>query len=317
MKLRSAVALLALAAPLAADVPRPGSVLVFPLHRSGDTFTLISVTNTRTQPGSDVRAVYQYVNATPDPSDPLKALSCSVVYRSEQLTAGDTVSTFTSCHNVSGIRQGYLVVAAKSATSGLAVSYDHLVGSSLHVGPTGALFSLMPYSLRAATPPGAPTDLDSDGRLDFDGSEYEPLPELLHVDSFAGIADSRLVLLALGPEFNQSVSVKADVYNDNEFPLSVTFSFRCWTDVRLSELSGLFTQLFLSSTPDDPDEVDMDCDGDGDFETGWMRLDAITASTPFQSTPNPPILGAIVQSQTGLDGGRLLWGDGTNTNGQF
>jgi hypothetical protein len=79
----------------------------------------------------------------------------------------------------------------------------------------------------------------------------------------------------------------------------------------------LFTQNFLASTPDDPNELDLNCDGQNDFETGWIRIEALVANGTFGSTPDPPILGAVVGGPFTLEGGRLLWGEGLSPGGSY
>jgi hypothetical protein len=295
----------------AAQAPAPGSVLVFPLHDSRALLTVVSVTNTNTTPGADVRALFRYVNATPS-SDPLHPSHCNTVFRGEALTPGDTVSVLTSCHDTPAA-QGFLVVSAQHATAGFAVSHDHLVGSALVVYPQGSAYTLSAYSFGAVAAQGAPTDADLDGLLDFDGTEYEPLPRLLFADTFLAVAHTRLALLHLTTSLNEEVLVKLDIQNDNEFPLSYTFGFRCWFELPLDQLSGIFTQPFLASTPDDPNELDISCDGLGELETGWFRIRPLVSSGDGAggTVLDPPVLGALTAGPFAPDGGRILWGSGS------
>ncbi len=299
-----------LAHAAAAQAPAPGSVLVFPLHDSRSMLTIVSVTNTNTGPGGDVRALFRYVNATPS-ANPLKPGHCSTVFRGELLTPGDTVSVLTSCHDVADA-QGFLVVSAQHATAGYAVARDDLIGSALIVHPQGSVYALQAYSFGAVAPQGSPTDADLDGLLDFDGTEYESLPRLLFADTFLAIANTRLTLLHLAPTLNDDVVVKLDIQNDNEFPLSITLTFRCWFEVPLAQLGAAFTQPFLANTPNDPNELDVSCDGVDDFETGWFRIRPLVASG-IGSTPDPAVLGALTAGPFEPEGGRLLWGSGATS----
>ena len=307
---------LSLPLPLHAQAPRPGSVLVFPLHDSESLLTLVSVTNTNLTSGGDVRATFRYVNVTPDPQSALNPLHCNATYRGELLTPGDTVTTLTACHNA-GRDRGYLVVSAASPSAGFATSHNHLVGSSLVISPLGSVYSVPPYSFEALAAEGSATDADIDGRLDFDGIEYRELPRYLFADSIFGIANTRLVLLHLDSSLNDDVTVKLDIMNDNEFPLSYTFTFRCWFEIPLAELSPMFTQNFLASTPHDPDEIDINCDGVGDLESAWFRIDPISSSNGFQTSTDPAVLGGLTAGAFDLEAGRILWGTGTTPNGEF
>lgn len=298
----------ALAGAPAAQAPSPGSVLVFPVHDSRALLTVVNVTNTDVGPGGAVRALYRYVNVQPS-ANPLQPGHCSTLYRSEALTPGDTVSVLSACHGGSGTA-GYLTVTAQHPTAGYAIAHDHLVGSTLVVYPEGSVYTLAPYAFRSVLPQGSPTDVDLDGRYDLDGTEYEAPPRLLFADSFLAVANTRLVLLHLTSSMDDDVAVKLDIQNDNEFPLSVTFVFRCWFELPLQTLGGVFTQAFLAGTPDDPDELDVNCDGLGELETGWFRVRPLVSSG-LGTVLDPPVLGALTAGPFDAEGGRILWGSGS------
>jgi len=91
---------------------QPGSVGIFPVHRSGapvsggaSFFTVLSLTNTDTQPatplgfGGSTNVHFQYVNVIPDPADPFVPLGCTIFDRIEFLTPADTLSVLTRCHD--------------------------------------------------------------------------------------------------------------------------------------------------------------------------------------------------------------------------
>ena len=79
----------------------PGSVLVFPVHRSGpEWFTVLNVTNTATLPdgpltfGGSTNAHFEYVNVTANPNtaNPLNKflpVGCTIFDRVEFLTPAD------------------------------------------------------------------------------------------------------------------------------------------------------------------------------------------------------------------------------------
>ena len=308
------LAFVAAATSSGAQAPAPGSALVFPVHDSRSLLTVVSVTNTNLNTGGEVRATFRYVNAEPS-NDPLRAQHCSTVYRTEYLTPGDTVSVLTACHDTPS-SQGFLVVSAQHPSAGYAYAHDHLVGSTLVVHPQGSVYSIQPYSFQAVLPDGSPTDADLDGLLDFDGTEYETLPRLLFADTFLAASNARLTLLHLSSGLDQDVAVKLDIQNDNEFPLSLTLTFRCWFELPLAQLNGVFQQAFLVATPNDPNEFDVDCDGIGELETGWFRIRPLIATNGSSSTLNPPVLGALTAGPFDAEAGRVLWGSG-QTEAEF
>jgi len=303
--------------PAGAEVPSPGSVLIFPVQRSGlRFFSVISVTNTNTEAqtpnsfGGSTRAHFQYVNTVPDPDDLFHPVNCLVANRSEFLTPADTITVNAKCHNAVPDAAGFLIVSAQSPQGGN-WSHDYLVGSELVVTGGGGSYSLEAIPLGALTPPGSQTELNGNGRIDFDGAEYEGLPDLLFIDSFVAAANWNLTLLNLTGAARDVNTVQFTVWNDNEFPLSTQLTFNCWFEARLSQISGLFTQGFLRGTPHDPDEFDIECLGQSTLETGWARIDSIGVRTPGGTlvSSDGALLGALTSSQGArFDTGRLLWG---------
>ena len=318
MKLVPALALLVLAAsPALAEEPTPGSVLVFPArHGDAPRITLISVTNTSLS--KSVRALYRYMESGPELKSTDYGQDCNSLYRSEMLTPADTVTVSSLCH--AGANQGYLVVSAQDAFLGPAVAHDYLVGSALVVefgGGFGGIYAYQPAAYDAIGAEGTPTDVDFDGRLDFDGIEYEQLPDTLAIDGFLGLGGSRLSLVNMTEDRSAVVNVQLYIWNDNEKPLSAQFSFRCWFEQRLDVISAAFSEAFLAANFNDGDEVDLDCDGFDDIESGWATVSGLTANGNFQTTANPPLLGALTGAKSSLEGGRLLWGSKARSDGSF
>ncbi len=313
--------LLAALAPFAsADEPRPGSVLVYPVHHAdAKRFTFVSVTNSSLS--TPVNAYFCYVSSGLGLVSPTPQGDCVVLDRAELLTPADTVTVLTACHAGASDNHGYLVVSSRSATSGFTVGHDHLIGSTLVIDlgvGYGGVYSVLPAAFAAVPPDGSPTDLDFDGQLDFDGIEYEQAPDDLFLDSFLGLGGSRLTLLNLSGEKNAVVTVQLFVWNDNERPTSAQFSFQCWFEKSLTDISPVFSENFLkANTPNDPDEVDIDCDGLDDLEAGWARISGSVAFGSFFTVPNPPLLGAVTGGKKTLEGGRLLWGSNARSNGEF
>ncbi|MEM7200795.1 MAG: hypothetical protein AAF628_11045 [Planctomycetota bacterium] len=323
------LALTALAPTAAANGRNPGSVLIFPVHRSGpNAFSVITVTNTNLQPatpislGGSTNLHYEYVNVNPGTS-PFRPLNCVIFDRVEFLTPADTLSVLTSCHNaVAGTVEGYVVVTAEDPTQFQTPwAFDYLVGSEIVISASGIGYSVNALPFSANMAPMTPTDLDGDGKRDFDNTEYDAIPDYLMVDSFVAVATSQLTLLNLTGGDQDINTVLLSIWNDNEFPLSTTLAFNCWFDQPLSRVSPLFTQTFMSSVPNDPRELDINCDGVGELETGWIIIDSIDLSQPGGATlyDDGAFLGAITTGPgTNLVGGRLLWESvETQPNGQF
>lgn len=297
----------------------PGSVLVYPVQRSGGGFfTVVSVTNINTAPetpisfGGSTLVHYEYVNTIHNPKDVQQPLGCTVFDRIEYLTPADTLSVLTTCHNATaGGQQGYLVVSAQNPSQfDVPWSHNFLIGSELVVNASGGIYALNAIPFEAVPAAGAATDLDLDGQLDFNGVEYEGVPDTLYIDSFIGLAGSQLALINLTGGPHALALVQFDVWNDNEFPLSTTKLFKCWFDVPLVQVSPLFDGFFLANnTPDDGQELDLDCNQINDLETGWARINGVVANSPFGAPiANPALLGSITSGPgTSINGGKLLW----------
>ena len=174
--------------------------------------------------------------------------------------------------------------------------------------------------IQSPKPPGAPTDFNNNGRLDFDGIEYEQLPDRLYIDSFIAVVGSGLALINLTGTDQDINTVLFSVWNDFEVPLSATLQFNCWFDQPLANISTLFTQGFLAGTPNDPDELDINCDGVDDFETGWASIQSLGVRNPggLLISPDGALLGALTTGIGGINGGRLLAESRTKQeNGSF
>ncbi len=320
----SALLSVALAPAAIADGLNPGSALVFPMHRS-NTFdasymTVVCVTNTNLNPlAGDTNVHYEYVNVVPDPADITghKPLHCNVVNRIENLTPADTLCVLTSCHNASAGSEGYLVVSAQDPSLfSTAWSFNHLIGSEIVVaGSTFYALNAIPFE--AIAEEGAETDADLDGQLDFDEVEYEGIADELYIDSFVGSLSS-LILINMTGGFKHVANVGFDVWNDNEFPLSATLAFKCWTEGYLTDISLVFDQAFLElNTPNSKFELDINCDNDDDFETGWARIRGLNASSVTESIPDPALLGAIDAGILSMGGRRLWESEAKQLNGDF
>lgn len=341
--LLSAAALAATCAPAAfADGVKHGSVLIYPVQRSGDDerkadgkngddfVTIVNVTNCNLTPqtptsfGGSTNVHYQYVNTVYNEKNPFQPLACTIFNRTEFLTPADTLSVLTTCHNAfSGDgQQGYLVVSAQDPGKfQVEWSFNHLLGSELVINGSGGMYRMNAIPFDAKPLEGLATDLNGNKELDFDDNEYEGIPEVLYLDSFLAVSDSRLALLNLTGGADALAVVQILAWNDNEFPLSATVIFKCWFDQRLKNVNPLFDDDFLAdNTPEDESELDVTCDNDDDYETGWAIIDGIVANSPFVAPKaNPALLGAITAGPECLvDGGDRLWESAAKqTNGIF
>ncbi len=307
-----------------ADGRNPGSVLIYPIHRSGVGvdgeggvyFTVLSVTNTNLQPqtpisfGGSTNVQFEYVNTVYNPQDPCLPLACTVVDRTEFLTPADKLSVLTSCHNAAGGQEGYVVVTAHDPSKfKTAWCFNYLIGSELVVTPFGGVQELNAIPFSSPCGEGTETDLDGDEQLDFDGAEYEGVPDELYLDHFIAVFSSSLALINLTGGTKFQATVRFDAWNDNEFPLSATKHFACWMEQPLEDISLIFNNAFLrDNTPNDPQDLDIDCDNNDDFETCWARLRGLVASSNVESIADPAILGSLTSGLgSTFDGGRLLW----------
>lgn len=305
---------------LTAQLPTPGSVLVYPSHTT--LFSIVTVTNTDVTPGASgsTGIRFDYVLALPSPNEPFLP-NCRRIRRSGFLTPADTTSVLTACHiGTVNALDGYLVVSAINPASRQTWSHNYLQGSIHHISANGASWSTNAIPLSSPLREGQATDLDREGDLDFNGREYQTIPDTLSVDGFVAEFNPRLSLLNLTGSFDATNVVFISAWNDMEIPVSATRSFRCWFNARLEDVSPIFDPTFLAIHPNDPEELDIDCDGANDLETGWFFIDSINVSTPG----GQPISGdgALLGSTTNLGFGTLsarsLWGStARQANGSF
>ena len=314
--LASAVALSVFSSAIAAEGRTPGSCLIYPIHRSAPGwYSILNVTNTNLQPatpqsfGGTTNIQFNYVNTIPNPADSQIPLDCFIVDRVESLTPGDTLSVLTSWHNAAN-QEGYVVVAAQDPSEFKTEwQFDYLVGSELVVNAAGGMYSInaIPLSSRPdCLPPKEECEV-----VGFDNALMQDLGNELILDCFLAVADSQLTILSpmVDEVIFPNIILKFDIFNDNEFQLSATKTFRCWFEESLSDVSLVFDENFLANnTPHDPTTLDIDGDYQGDLETGWALIKSAEAFTQNDSFYGLGIHGAITDGPTSfIDGGRLLW----------
>ncbi len=301
------VAVLAVAAMLPAPVmaqpthSQPGSFLIYPLFNStSGNNTVICVTNTNQDEGScgngfrqgDVRLHFVYTDGTTWAESNLD----------EDLTPADQIVVLARGHNPNQ-EEGFLTVEARDPESGFPIDYDEMIGSA-HIVNSEFDFewAYTPYSFEgnpAAADSGrgmddcgrffTDTDAFTPSTVDFDGFEYSTFPDLLYLDQFFGEGTPAA---APGVTFSNSIYLMATSpsvtnmrllgWNNNERRFSRTFSFNCWTEASLGQLTQAVTQANL-----DVDGDDSELNG---VNTGWLQLEALGASTG--------VLGVFVQQSS-------------------
>jgi len=306
----------------ASGLAQPGSLLIFP---SFDSFrgakSLVTVTNTNTDSASgNVKIEYVYINGA----------NCLETNRTRTLTPGDTITIVPAADNPN-YQSGYLYVFAKNNTTGAAMSFNHLVGASLTLAAEDSKdYALAPVVYKAIPAEGANTDLDSDGRRDLNGLEYEQVADELVIPRFLGqaaygeetalndgTAESRLVLINLsgGSAFTAVVDMLA--WNDNEEAFSTNYEFKCWARVKLADISGIFLNDFLLTTNHNTNEIFVGNSGVPEIETGWLWINGAIANSTAAIYNDPAILAALIEAVGGDSGAELPFGLGEQDNGDL
>lgn len=312
---------------------KAGSCLIYPVHRSGPRFfTIVCVTNINRAPrtpislGGSTNVHFEYANVIPNAQGYVfKPYDCTIFDRIEFLTPADTLCVLTACHNPTtpGGQEGYLVVTAEDPTRFQTPwSHNYLIGSEIVTNSSGVTYSVEALSFKSPLADGQATDVNpANQKRDFNGQEYEAIPDVLYLDSFVALAGSHLALINLTGNARAENTLLFQVWNDNEYPLSTTLIFNCWFDQPLAVISPMFTQDFLRSLPNDPRELDINCDTRDDLETGWASIQSIGVTLPGGASisSDGAILGCMTSGiTTVLGGGRLLWeSDATQDNGSF
>jgi len=303
--------------PALAEGQRPGSLLVFPLvdNSRGDE-TWLTVTNLASGASTSTVAVeFIYVRGN----------DCLEFNRTRILTPKDTITVRTKNDNPQ-MAAGYCYAFAKDPVSGLPITHNFLIGREVVlIGMTLQTIEIPAIPFVGLGTPGQGTDRNGNGRRDFDGLEYEPVPEELHVPSFVGqtpqvppfISRNELVMINLtgGSAFTAVVDFR--IYNDNEEAFSAQTSFSCWTRRQLLDISGVFSQGFLFFTNHNPLESWPQAVGAPlpDLETGWYTIDGNVAFSSADSEQDPALLAVQIERNYFGYNASLPWATGTQTNG--
>ncbi len=289
------------------DRHRPGSLLLFPKYdnRSAQK-TLFTVTNTHPSQSIDVHFVFR------------DGTTCFEFNYSERLTPKDTITLLTRAVNPTA-NQGYAYAYAQSTTTGEPIVFNHLIGQALAIDG----ITTFEYALDAVSFEGigngmnTNTDVDADGRRDLDGLEYAQAPDQILIPRFLGqsaLSASEFVFVDLtgGPSFQTFVDYL--VYNDNEEAFSGQYQFRCWQCITLTNLSGSFSNSFLSGLPsNDPNEIQ----GLPGYETGWVRFNGRSAFSNFAQIDDPAIYVVLIERHAGYAAADLPYEVCSQDNGSL
>jgi len=251
-----------------------------------------------------------------DPPSQPQDIGCTEFDRYQTLTPNDTLSLITAYHNPDQAR-GYAVVYAVD-DAGDAISFNHLIGNQMVINGIDRFeYSVNPVDFRSSVEEGGATDLDGDDVRDLDGAEYETCPDELLVPRFigqttgaqpgalGGFFNGNLILIDLnsGADFNTSVDFLT--YNDNEEVFSGEYSFSCWDNPRLLEISGVFGQSFLKNSTDHDDNESV-----GGRETGWFRFQGALANSSAATIADPAVYGVYVERVGGYTAADLPFESG-------
>lgn len=276
------LAALALAGSTLADDNRPGSLMVFPeFNNQQGVYQILTLTNTDAKSSVTVEIVY------------IDGDTCQEFNRNIELTPLDTFSCLTSAHNPEMVR-GYAYAFAKDGPSGDAISFNHLVGSSLSISVLAPVGTTNPFVFQGVGNDGDATDANDNGLRDLDGTEYSEAPDRVIIPRFTGqhvpfVSDLILIGLTGGAEFSTTIDLL--IYNDNEQGFSAEYTFQCWAKVYLWDISQAFDKHFLQDqTNSDSGEV---FGADGNLEHGWFELSGAIASSRSTSLADPSVLAVL------------------------
>jgi hypothetical protein len=262
---------LGVAAPVAAgpaalnDSQKPGSVIVFPKFITGSVDT----------PDQGTLPVTQFEISVTCPKGSTCAHLQDVALRAHWVCPGDELNV---CHqadfNLYGTVNGTIVFSPDSDSippppcdrgyliawvigeSEHPIKFDALIGTAVIRGsPTSARsYNALPIQAAASLSTGAPTDLNGDGRLAFDGSEYQAITgkifgsvQFESTDPEIQTSLTLLTLDVLANRQNDPTNVDLNFYNAFESVSSTHTTFTCWQQVRLTDLNPSLNTFDQSS----------------------------------------------------------------------
>ena len=302
----TALAGLGLASDAVAGGRNPGSLLLYPEfdNRDGDV-TLLTITNVADS-GDDVTVEFVYIGRYDSQGDDV---SCEEFNREALLTPNDTLTLITNYHNPQH-EQGYVYAFAKDE-AGEPMAHNFLIGNLMTIDG----IERFEYSMNPVAYEGLAGDLNGNGLRDMDGNEYEQSAQEILIPRFLGQGQgyrSELIFVGLtgGAAFRTTVDFL--IYNDNEEVFSSEFTFECWDRVRLTDISGIFSNEFLQMFTNHASNEILGASG---RESGWMRMEGHIASSTAVTLPDPAIYAVLVE-KIGMRGAAdLPFENGQNPNG--
>lgn len=287
----------------------PASLLLFPEYdnRFGKN-TLLTLTNTDTdQTSDDVLVELWYINEA----------TCLKTDRTVRLTPGDTITLLTDSHIQTDDR-GYVFAFVKNL-AGVPVTNNVVIGQLIYIDGfgLGSLdWSVNAVGFKGVTARFTTTDVDGDGNKDLDGTEYEEAPDRIHIPRFLGqdlFSNSTMTFIALSGGVQFTTILDFAIYNDNEEMFSRQYQFYCWDKVRLTDISNVFSNSFLQSTNDDPNEIL----GAPAQEAGWFTFQGLNAFSTITNIADPAVYGVLVEDRFGERVADLPWDEGCQDNGSL
>jgi hypothetical protein len=293
--------------PMALDASaggrNPGSLLVYPYYNSEPGGgTIISLTNISHDKSGCAHFVY------------IDGKQWSEFNRFECLTPSDEFSVLADWHNPNS-EVGFLYVVALNPSTGAPFDFNCFIGDAIIVDGRGNfVFGIEAIAFNALTGAGTDTDVSpANGMADLNGAEYEFPPEVVDISSFIGQGVgivSNLILVALTSSSDFETRTRLAVWNNNEKEFSARLNFRCWVNIELARIDGVFNDSFLRTTITDPNAPPLP------WQTGWARIEGIEAVDVVGNEPkiiNPAVIGAFVQRTGPFAAGHLLHEEGQNT----
>jgi len=279
------LATLWMAAPAAAwnlnDSEEPGSVLVFQhftrglgddfaatqfeisvVCPKGDTCVNFGVPTFITTPGAQVVHLRGHWVCPPAVATNICAETdfnlATTVWGSVTFTPNTTTPVAPCAEN------GYLIVYAIDST-GAPIKFDGLMGTMVENENVASFYALhaLPIQAAAGLASGAPTDVNGNGQLDFDGNEYQeitgtiqgpmqfddPDATLLAVTTPIEMALTLLTLDVRSGLPNLPTDLSLNFYSSDEALASVNTSFTCVNEIELEDIPGMPTDENANWTP--------------------------------------------------------------------
>ncbi|MEP7341109.1 MAG: hypothetical protein ABI977_25490 [Acidobacteriota bacterium] len=252
---------------------KPGSILIYNVYISSPTNsaaenTRISITNTSDTTFTSVHLFF-IDGATCSPAD---SIICLTPRQTAVLRASD----------VDPGTMGYIVAVAIDP-NGCPVIHNKLIGDEYVKFATGHQANLAAESVSALTVPVC-NDTDSTAVLNFNGIQYDQLPQTLALDNIASRVDNNDTLLILN-RVSGNLGIGADalgavtglLYNDTENAYSFSFtSSQCQIKFSINNTTPRTAPRFTNVVPSG--------------RSGWMK---------FFNYTGAPLLGAAINLNPG------------------